>query len=173
IGLGLILAVPAMVIVAKVWPAVGAWMVTGFQVAAPVLTPLFCIGGPILCTMLGVWLTNKRRQRLRRDYRTHGTIEAIGWNRRSRSSWIRITYQDAAGQQQTRSLIVSTGLLPRRRQVGQTVDLLVDPSSPLDVLLNEPGELWFLPAMFIVIGAICTIGFALAWWSGEMGRSWS
>jgi len=73
----------------------------------------------------------------------------------------------------TRTLGVISGLVARVRREGQTVNLLVDRSSPQDVLLNEPGEPWFLPMMFIVIGAICTIGFALAWWSGEMGRAWS
>jgi hypothetical protein len=141
IGLGLILAIPALVIIANVWPAVGAWMLTAFRVAAPVLVPVWLIGGPILFSILGAWLTCERRRRLRQDYRTQGTILATGWNRSLKSRWIRVAYRDSAGQEQTRTLPVISGMLSRDRREGQTVDLLVDRSSPQDVLLNEPGEL--------------------------------
>ena len=175
IVLGLALSILGLLFVGTLWPAFGDWVTRIGRQAAPLLVPILAIGLPTIGALLGAYLIYRRMRRLREDYRTQGTIIATGWVRvRSVDShydhgrWIRVAYRDADGHEQTRTLSVATGLAAPIRREGQTVHLLVDPTAPQDILLNESGELWFLPLMFLTLGLIVALVFTWAWLSGQL-----
>jgi hypothetical protein len=185
VGLGLALLVGPLIFLGTLWPAFGTWAGRIVHQLAPVAAPLFTIGLPTLFALLGAHMIYQRLRRLREDFRTQGTIMTIGsvtamtedtpdaiWGKRGMTSqilkWVRVTYRDANNDEHTRIVPVSIGLLARSRREGQTVDLLIDRQAPQDILLNEPGELWFAPLMFLALGSLGALVFTWAWLSGQM-----
>jgi hypothetical protein len=184
IGLGLTLLICPVAFLGTVWPAFGDWAGHVVRQAAPWLAPIFVFGLPTMFVLLGATMISQRLRRLREDYRTQGTIAATGlethWSvgaggtegeipaaaghgHREIWRWIRVAYSDRNGHKQTRTVPVATGLAARRRQKGQIIELLVDPEAPQDVLVNEAGELWFLPVMCVALGSIGLFVFTWAW----------
>jgi hypothetical protein len=173
IGLGLTLLLCPLAFLGTVWPAFGDWAGHVVRQAAPWLAPIFVFGLPTMFVLLGAHMISQRLHRLREDDHTQGTILATGLetyrpaggagHEREISGWIRVAYSDRDGHKQTRTLSVTTGLAARRRQKGQIIELLVDPKAPQDILVNEAGELWFVPVMHVALGSICLLVFTWAW----------
>jgi hypothetical protein len=160
--MGTALLVPALAVVGHVWPPLGEWAEQLGRRWAPWLTPLLALGLPALFAFLGGHLLLDRKRRLENDHRTHGEIIEAGWGRGKRYRWIRVAYRDHAGSERTRVLNASA-----RHEEGQAVPLLVDPANPMDVLINEPGELWFVGAICLAMGLLGLAVLGWAWWTGQ------
>lgn len=168
LGMGLTMSVPGFVVLGVVWPAFGKTSQRLLNQTAPWLFPPLFLGLASSFALFGAFLIRDRLRRLRHNDRTTGQIIAVGSRGSGDSTyqWIRVAYTDAKGNPLEQTLTVVTGVASPTRTVGQSVRLLVDPESPLDVLLNEPLELWFVPAMFAVLGTIVVVALTWGWGTG-------
>jgi hypothetical protein len=165
--LGLALLAPALAALGYFWPPFGEWAVSIVRPLAFLLVPVLAVGLPGLFALLGMSMILQRLRRLREDHRTEGVVVETGVLRSGgrHYHWMEVAYRDATGAEQTRKL--STGFGAARPE-GRMVPLLVDRAAPQDVLVNESGELWFLPVMCLVIGSLVMAVGAWAWWTGEL-----
>ena len=123
---------------------------------------LWLLGGGALIVSDAFWIVARRRWR-GRALRAAGIVTALEGLPRRYGTAYAPTFQFATPDGKLWTVEAKSGTSPAAYRIGETVEVLYDPESPMGARINGFAGMWLMPSVLLAAGIVVfAIGLGIA-----------